>query len=86
MLLMWASVQPWRFRDHHRFSAVELAHAPARAGLIVTTAKDAVRLPSDWKPDLPVLVLRAKAVVSPAPAFWRLVDAALTPPPAERLP
>jgi len=72
-----ARVKSWRFRDHHRFTAAELDAPPSRAGIIVTTAKDAVRLPADWKPACPVLVLRVKAEITPAPPFWRLVDAAL---------
>jgi tetraacyldisaccharide 4'-kinase len=74
-----ARVHAWSFRDHHPFTAAELDAPPAKAGLIVTTAKDAVRLPLDWKPACPVLVLKVKAEVSPAPQFWRLVDAALKP-------
>ncbi len=56
-----------RFRDHHRFSASELAHvrAGARAvgaDAVVTTAKDAVRLPeSGW--DAPLRVLRLRALI-----------------------
>jgi tetraacyldisaccharide 4'-kinase len=53
------------FRDHHRFTAGELASAAARAAeagadAIVTTAKDAVRLPSPAAPPLVVLEIAAE--------------------------
>lgn len=56
-----------RFRDHHRFRAAELADVETRAraaaaDAVVTTAKDAVRLPERaWS--LPVRVLRIAADV-----------------------
>jgi tetraacyldisaccharide 4'-kinase len=56
-----------RFRDHHRFSAADVAGVAARAraagaDAVVTTAKDAVRLPdAAW--GLPVLVLALSAQV-----------------------
>ncbi|HTB23411.1 MAG TPA: tetraacyldisaccharide 4'-kinase [bacterium] len=74
----------WRFPDHHPFSVAELERPPAAAAMIVTTAKDAVRLPLDWKPALPVYILRVKAEVDPAPLFWRMVDAALRQTSMER--
>ncbi len=54
------------FRDHHRFKSAELAAAEvdaraAGADAVVSTIKDAVRLPPDWTPSLP----------------WWIVDAAL---------
>lgn len=61
------------FRDHHRFAAaeVEAAAAEARAlgaEAILTTAKDAVRLPDGaWEP--PLRVLRIAAEVVEADAF-----------------
>lgn len=69
-----AQVLPWRFRDHHPFSAPELAAVPAGAELIVTTRKDAQRLPASWRPSLPVLVLKAEAKVSPRAPFEALVS------------
>ena len=69
--------QAWRFRDHHRFSLAELRRPPAQASMIITTAKDAVRLPAVWRPELPVCVLQVESRVSPAAPFWRRVDAAL---------
>jgi len=56
------------FADHHRFSPAEVAGIVARAraagaDAVVTTAKDAVRLPASE--GIPILVLRVRAVVSP---------------------
>lgn len=79
-----ARVEPWRFGDHHPFSPAELQNPPAPADCIVTTAKDAVRLPAAWTPEIPVRVLSVKAEVSPATPFWRLVDRALSNAPLER--
>jgi tetraacyldisaccharide 4'-kinase len=74
-------------RDHHRWSDRELAKvaataAAAGAGAILTTAKDAVRLPArlvpeDGGPGLPVLVLRMTLDVEDEPRFRaRLMAAA----------
>ncbi|MCC5806833.1 MAG: tetraacyldisaccharide 4'-kinase [Opitutales bacterium] len=54
-----------RFLDHHRFSSRELevfyaAAAKAGAEWIVTTEKDAVRVPPDLAPDLPFYFLRVE--------------------------
>jgi tetraacyldisaccharide 4'-kinase len=69
------------FADHHRFSAAELERAVAEAralgaAAILTTAKDAVRLPPRaW--DVPVLVLRISAEVAEVESFRaRLLAAA----------
>jgi tetraacyldisaccharide 4'-kinase len=70
-----------RFRDHHFFAAGEwlrlLQHARAAgADAVVTTAKDAVRLPVDAA-EPPVLVLRIQACVDDEPRFRaRLLAAA----------
>lgn len=72
-----AKVLPWRFADHHPFSAAELAVPPAGAELIVCTRKDAQRLPKAWKPALPVWVLLAQAQVTPAAPFQTLLKKAL---------
>ena len=50
------AVVRWRYRDHHAYRREDLA-SPPPAQAIVTTAKDAVRLPKDWRPSLPVWVL-----------------------------
>jgi tetraacyldisaccharide 4'-kinase len=57
-----------RFLDHHRFSRDELDHIgrqAAEAGLdfLVTTEKDAVRIPADWEFALPLYYLRLEIVI-----------------------
>lgn len=54
-----------RFLDHHRFNPRELerifaAAAAAGADILVTTEKDAVRVPSDCVPLMPFLYLRVE--------------------------
>jgi tetraacyldisaccharide 4'-kinase len=61
---MGAEVIPARFPDHHLFAEAEVtslleAHTQ-RANLIITTAKDAVRLPRNLKTDIPLRVLEVK--------------------------
>lgn len=53
------------YMDHHRFSDQELADleelaAESELDLIVTTEKDAVRLPENWKPSCEVFYLRVE--------------------------
>lgn len=72
-----AKVRPWRFKDHHAFGLGDLLAPVSDADAIVTTAKDAVRLPAHWRPALPVWVLRVEARVSPSRQFWAMVDQAL---------
>jgi tetraacyldisaccharide 4'-kinase len=72
-----AEVVPWRFPDHHAFRAVELAHPPAGVEALLCTRKDFQRLPSDWRPNLPVWILEAEARVSPAARFNVLLRRAL---------
>ena len=65
------------FRDHHWFTPDELQRAADRArhagaDAVVTTAKDAERLPPGWEP-LPVVVLRIAAEVEEADSFHDLV-------------
>jgi tetraacyldisaccharide 4'-kinase len=51
-----ARVRPLAHGDHHRYSAADVAAALALAGpegLVVTTAKDAVRLRPVWPADAP---------------------------------
>jgi len=67
--------------DHHRFRADEVASVMRRAlaagaDAIVTTAKDATRLPGPERP-LPILVFRVRCEVDDPPAFReRLLAAA----------
>jgi tetraacyldisaccharide 4'-kinase len=61
------------FSDHHRFRAAEWADVQRRAGAagadaLVTTAKDAVRLPAP-SGALPVVVLRIAAEIEDEPRF-----------------
>jgi tetraacyldisaccharide 4'-kinase len=72
-----------RHPDHHRFSAADLDGARAaadagRAELIVTTEKDAVRLPPAWgaEPRLAVVRIEAELVAGDA-ALRAVLDAAL---------
>jgi tetraacyldisaccharide 4'-kinase len=69
------------FRDHHWFTARELQECAARAAAagadaVVTTAKDAERLPPAWSA-LPVRVLRIAAEVEEAAAFGEMVLASV---------
>ncbi|MGA3006739.1 MAG: tetraacyldisaccharide 4'-kinase [Opitutaceae bacterium] len=55
--------QTQRFLDHHRFSVGDLEAifaqaAGAQLDFVVTTEKDAVRIPSGYKPPLPLYYLR----------------------------
>jgi len=70
---------PWRFADHHRFSLDELRRPPEDAEAIVTTAKDATRIPLGWTPPRPLWILETRAQVTPEAPFWALVDRALKP-------
>ena len=65
------------FRDHHAYSADEMGALVRQAracgaDALVTTAKDAVRLPS-MDLDLPLLILKISVMVEPADEFRRLV-------------
>ena len=69
------------FRDHHWFTPDELQRTADRArhagaDAVVTTAKDAERLPPGWEP-LPVVVLRIAAEVEERDAFRELVLSAV---------
>ncbi|HXC65632.1 MAG TPA: hypothetical protein VNZ67_14845, partial [bacterium] len=61
----------------HRFSLQALGRPPQDAELVVTTAKDATRLPLGWIPRRPVWILELRARVTPEQPFWALVDRAL---------
>jgi tetraacyldisaccharide 4'-kinase len=70
------------FPDHHRFRPEELAEAQrqalaARADAIVTTAKDAVRLP--LSPSVPVLVFRVRCALDDEARFRERLLAAASP-------
>jgi tetraacyldisaccharide 4'-kinase len=53
--------QHLRFGDHHRYNDRDLRRITATAAgyeMLITTEKDAVRLPRDWDPGKPLYVLR----------------------------
>ena len=64
------------FADHHRYRADELhrlvAAAEAARGLLVTTAKDAARLPPEWRARVGVLSVAAE--FEDGAALDRLID------------
>ncbi|HEX7968506.1 MAG TPA: tetraacyldisaccharide 4'-kinase, partial [Stellaceae bacterium] len=64
------------FADHHRYRADELrrllAEAEAAHALLVTTAKDAARLPGEWRAR--VAVLSVAAAFDDVAALDRLID------------
>lgn len=69
------------FPDHHRFTGEEIRRAldqarALRADAVVTTAKDAVRLPGPVA-DLPVLVFRIAAQIEDEPRFRERLLAAV---------
>jgi tetraacyldisaccharide 4'-kinase len=72
-----------RHRDHHRFSAADLDEArrgadAARAELILTTEKDAVRLPPGWAAEPRLAVVRIEAELLAGDAALRAaLDGAL---------
>ena len=84
LLALGARPIPWRFRDHHRFSLAELERPPEDAEAVVTTAKDAARIPLGWIPRRPLWILETRARVTPEAPFWALVDRALKPGPRQR--
>jgi tetraacyldisaccharide 4'-kinase len=84
LLALGARPIPWRFADHHRFSLAELERPPQDAECVVTTAKDATRLPQGWKPGRPLWILETRARVTPEGPFWALVDRAFKPGPRRR--
>jgi tetraacyldisaccharide 4'-kinase len=67
------------FADHHPYSAAELqrllAEAQAAHAVLVTTAKDAMRLPAEWRAHVEVLAVNAE--FADVAALDRLVDRAL---------
>lgn len=74
--------QAW-FRDHHSFTAAEVEACAARAeragaDALLTTAKDAVRLPAA-RTALPVLVLRIAAEIEDEPRLRQRLLEAIAP-------
>ncbi len=69
------------FRDHHVFSEGELkdvAAAAEKAGAVavVTTAKDAIRIPA-WPGALPLLVLSARLDIERLPVVLKRIDSVI---------
>ncbi len=94
--LGWDVTRELSFRDHYWFTArdvetIERAARESGASAIITTEKDAVRLPAETH-DIPILVLPMTVEIEPAGVFesWlleRLARARACPPtrPAEAL-
>lgn len=64
--LRQAGIEPLfleRFPDHHRYSAADLEPLAARAGVLVTTAKDRANIPEDLAARLNVRVLEVEVEV-----------------------
>jgi tetraacyldisaccharide 4'-kinase len=79
----WDVVDALPFRDHHRFTRadrmrIERRARKAAAAIVLTTAKDAVRLaPDDFK-DVPVAMVPLTAVIEPAEEFLAWVRGRLS--------
>jgi tetraacyldisaccharide 4'-kinase len=74
-----AAVQAMPFGDHHPYTAADVARiiqAAGPRGLVVTTAKDAVKLASLWPPDSPrcLVALLGVTIATGAHVMDRLVD------------
>jgi tetraacyldisaccharide 4'-kinase len=70
----WDVVGTIAFRDHHRFTRadvirIEREARKAAAAIVLTTAKDAVRLAADDLRDLPVAFVPLTASIEPAEDF-----------------
>lgn len=73
-----ALATPQRFGDHHAFTVAELEGLQLGAAkAIVTTVKDAMRLPTAWQPQLPVWALEAELVSEPEGALKKLLEKVL---------
>jgi tetraacyldisaccharide 4'-kinase len=73
-----ADISPARFPDHHPYSLDDLGALPlSGSSAICTTLKDAMRLPSDWRPALPVWALESELKSQPAAALPRLFSGLL---------
>ena len=71
-------IDRFAFADHHTYEEAELTAIAARAGddtLMVTTAKDAVRLPPAWRARVNVLPIEAR--FADEGALGRLLSSAL---------
>jgi tetraacyldisaccharide 4'-kinase len=73
-----AVVEKRFFRDHHAFTEAELKEVAEAAGkasatAVVTTTKDAVRIPA-WPFPLPLLVLQARLDIEGLPRVLKRID------------
>ena len=75
----WSVVGTKSFRDHHRFSKADIAHVAsaakkAKAAIVLTTDKDAVRLPANTSMGLPLASVPLVSAIEPADEFraWLL--------------
>jgi len=78
----WTLAGRRAFKDHHRYSAMDVARIEAealRAGahLLVTTEKDMVRLEGRAAPSMPVSVATLDVAVEPREAFAELLRTAV---------
>jgi tetraacyldisaccharide 4'-kinase len=69
----WRMAGTLAFRDHHRFDAhdvdrIRTRAKAARAAIVLTTEKDAVRLPAGLQ-DLPLATVPLVVTIEPAEAF-----------------
>jgi tetraacyldisaccharide-1-P 4'-kinase len=72
----WDVVGTLAFRDHHRFTRADIIRVErearkAAAAIVLTTAKDAVRLSADDLRDLPVAFVPLTASIEPAAEFLK---------------
>jgi len=70
----WNVVGALAFRDHHQFRRADLVRIErearkAAAAIVLTTAKDAVRLAEDDLRDLPIALVPLRASIEPAADF-----------------
>jgi tetraacyldisaccharide 4'-kinase len=77
------------FDDHHRYTAADAARiareaAAAGASVVVTTAKDAVRLREVWSPELPLHIAELELRLAEQDAFERWLIGRLTEARTER--
>ncbi|MBQ9566241.1 MAG: tetraacyldisaccharide 4'-kinase [Synergistaceae bacterium] len=77
-------VRERRFKDHHRYSAKELAGLCSEAGAVgagalVCTEKDLYNLPQDWTPGRPLWVPLVTAVLDEPERFFEALTETLRP-------
>src|SRR5579862_947156 len=78
----FADLRRWGFRDHHRYSAADLAAieqaaAEAGAAALICTEKDSFNLRGAREPRLPLYAGRIRLQVSDGDAFWNAIGEAI---------